>query len=145
MTVEISYFARIATGGVPMAADPGQDGTSAEAESVTISATPALSGATPDGQTALSLAGTEAFRFEYSPAGAIAAVANSNYVAAGERLWAGVTTILFWKIRRVAALLMLPYLAWLLFAGYLNWQIHLLNPWGPALVPTAGDTQIIIQ
>ena len=87
MTVEISYFARIATGGVPMAADPGQDGTSAEAESVTISATPALSGATPDGQTALSLAGTEAFRFEYSAAGAIAAVANSNYVAAGERLW----------------------------------------------------------
>jgi tryptophan-rich sensory protein len=60
-------------------------------------------------------------------------------------LWAAVTTILFWKIRRVAALLMVPYLAWLLFAGYLNWQIHLLNPWGPALVPTAGDTQIIIQ
>jgi hypothetical protein len=87
MTVEISYFARVATGGVPVAADPGQDGTSAEAESVSISATPTLSGTTPDGQTALSLAGTEAFRFEYSQAGSVAAVANSNYVAAGERMW----------------------------------------------------------
>ena len=87
MTVEISYFARVATGGVPMAADPGQDGTSAEAESKAITATPALSGATPDGQAALSLVGTEAFRFEYSAGGAIAAVANSNYVPAGERLW----------------------------------------------------------
>jgi len=87
MTVEISYFARVATGGLPIAADPGQDGTGAEAESKSITATPALSGATPDGQTALSLIGTEAFRYEYSAAGAITAVANSNYVAAGERMW----------------------------------------------------------
>jgi len=87
MTVEISYFARAATGGLPVAADPGQDGTIAEAQSVTISATPSLSGPTPDGQTTISLTGTEAFRYEYSQAGAIAAVANSNYVAAGERMW----------------------------------------------------------
>jgi len=87
MTVEISFFTRAATGGLPVAADPGQDGTTAEAESVAITATPALSGTTPDGQTALSLIATEAFRYEYSRAGAIAAVANSNYVAAGERLW----------------------------------------------------------
>lgn len=87
MTVEISYFARVATGGLPIAADPGQDGTGAEAESVSISATPALSGVTPDGQTAISLTGTEAFRYEYSRAGGISAVANSNYVAAGERFW----------------------------------------------------------
>ena len=60
-------------------------------------------------------------------------------------LWAGITTILFWHIRRIAALLMIPYLAWLLFAGYLNWQIHLMNPWGPALVPSTGDTQIVVQ
>ncbi len=60
-------------------------------------------------------------------------------------LWAGATTIIFWHIRRAAAVLMLPYIAWLLFAGYLNWQIHLLNPWGPALVPSAGNTQIIMQ
>ena len=87
MTVEISYFARVATGGLPIAADPGQDGGTAEAQSVSITATPTLSGATPDGQAALSLIGTEGFRFEYSQAGGIAAVANSNYVAAGERLW----------------------------------------------------------
>ncbi len=87
MTVEISYFSKVATGGLPVAADPGQDGTSAEAQTVAITATPASSGATPDGQTALSLIGTEAFRYEYSQAGAIAAVANSNYVAAGERMW----------------------------------------------------------
>jgi hypothetical protein len=87
MTVEISYFARAATGGLPVAADPGQDGTSAEAESLTISATPILSKATPDGQTSISLTATEAFRYEYSQAGSIAAVANSNYVAAGERMW----------------------------------------------------------
>lgn len=87
MTVEISYFARIATGHVPMAADPGQAGGLAAAESKAITATPALSGVTPDGQTALTLIGTEAFRYEYSRAGAIAAVATSNYVAAGERLW----------------------------------------------------------
>lgn len=87
MTVEISYFARVATGGLPVAAEPGLDGTTAEAESVAITSTPALSAATPDGQTALSLIGTEAFRYEYSRAGATAAVANSNYVAAGERFW----------------------------------------------------------
>lgn len=60
-------------------------------------------------------------------------------------LWAGAATILFWRIRRVAGLLMLPYLAWLLFAGLLNWQVHQLNPNGLTLVPIAGDTQIIIQ
>lgn len=87
MSVEISYWANRATNGLPMAAEPGQDGTSAEAESKSITSTPALSGATPDGQTAISLIGTEAFRFEYSYNGSVAAVANSNYVAAGERLW----------------------------------------------------------
>ena len=87
MTVEISYFARVATGGLPVAADPGQDGTAAEAQSVSITATPTLSGATPDGQAAMSVIATEAFRFEYSPSGGVAAVANSNFVSAGERLW----------------------------------------------------------
>lgn len=60
-------------------------------------------------------------------------------------LWAALTTIAFWKIRRVAGVLMLPYLAWLLFAGLLNWQIHQLNPNGLTLVPRTGNTQIIIQ
>ena len=60
-------------------------------------------------------------------------------------LWAGVTTLLFWRIRPIAGMLMLPYLAWLVFAAILNWQIHALNPNGITLVPVTGDTQIIIQ
>lgn len=60
-------------------------------------------------------------------------------------LWAIATTLLFRRIRPLAALLMLPYLAWLLFAGVLNWQVHLLNPHGLTLVPLGGDAQIIIQ
>lgn len=39
-----------------------------------------------------------------------------------------VTIVLFWKVRRVAALLLLPYLAWILFATALNWQFLQLNP-----------------
>ena len=36
--------------------------------------------------------------------------------------------VLFWKVRRAAALLLLPYLAWILFATVLNWQFLQLNP-----------------
>ena len=39
-----------------------------------------------------------------------------------------VTVWLFWRVRRAAALLMLPYLAWILFATVLNWQFLQLNP-----------------
>ncbi len=38
------------------------------------------------------------------------------------------TIIQFNKINRNAALLMLPYLAWVLFASYLNYSIWMLNP-----------------
>lgn len=38
------------------------------------------------------------------------------------------TIWLFWKVRRSAALLMLPYLAWILFATVLNYQFMRLNP-----------------
>jgi translocator protein len=38
------------------------------------------------------------------------------------------TLVLFWKVRRVAGLLLLPYLAWVLFATALNWQFLQLNP-----------------
>ena len=37
------------------------------------------------------------------------------------------TTILFYKISRPAGLLMQPYLLWVVFAGYLNFSIYLLN------------------
>jgi tryptophan-rich sensory protein len=39
-----------------------------------------------------------------------------------------ITIVLFWKVRRTAALLLLPYLAWILFATLLNWQFLTLNP-----------------
>ncbi len=39
-----------------------------------------------------------------------------------------VTLWLLWKVRRAAAVLMLPYLAWILFATVLNWQFVQLNP-----------------
>lgn len=35
---------------------------------------------------------------------------------------------LFWRVRPVAAALMVPYLAWVLFASVLNWQILQMNP-----------------
>lgn len=39
-----------------------------------------------------------------------------------------VTTSLFWRVERVAALLLLPYLAWLCLATALNFEIGRLNP-----------------
>jgi translocator protein len=40
----------------------------------------------------------------------------------------------FWRIRRVAGALMLPYLAWLCFAAALNAAIDRLNPGADALL-----------
>src|SRR5690606_1446917 len=39
-----------------------------------------------------------------------------------------VTVMLFWKVRRTAALLLLPYLGWVLFATVLNYEFLRLNP-----------------
>lgn len=39
-----------------------------------------------------------------------------------------VTVLLFWRVRTAAALLLLPYLAWICFATALNWQFLALNP-----------------
>lgn len=38
------------------------------------------------------------------------------------------TTVLFYRIRPVAGLLLVPYLAWILFATYLTWDIRAANP-----------------
>ena len=38
------------------------------------------------------------------------------------------TTAAFWRISRLAALLMLPYLAWVSFASVLTWAVWLGNP-----------------
>lgn len=39
-----------------------------------------------------------------------------------------VTMLLFWNVRPVAAWLLAPYLAWILFATYLNADLRLANP-----------------
>lgn len=52
------------------------------------------------------------------------------------------TTILFGRIRVGAALLLIPYLGWLGFAGWLNWEIHQLNPSAETIVTSGGTTQI---
>lgn len=38
------------------------------------------------------------------------------------------TTTAFWRIRPLAGLLLLPYLAWVAFAAYLNWVLWQANP-----------------
>jgi benzodiazapine receptor len=51
-------------------------------------------------------------------------------------------TIVFFRIRTAAGWLMLPYLAWLLFASALNFGIMRLNPGAETLVVPALRTQI---
>lgn len=48
------------------------------------------------------------------------------------------TTLSFAAVRRLAAALMVPYLAWLGFAAVLNWRIHELNPNGGPDVSVAS-------
>lgn len=53
-----------------------------------------------------------------------------------------VTILAFARIRRRAALLMLPYLAWICFAGWLNHAIETLNPDAETLAPGGGSAQV---
>ena len=39
-----------------------------------------------------------------------------------------VTIVLFWRVRRLAGVLLLPYLAWILFATALNYEFLRMNP-----------------
>jgi tryptophan-rich sensory protein len=59
-------------------------------------------------------------------------------------LISAVTGLLFWRIRRSAGLLMLPYLAWLCFAATLTWQIGVLNPAASELAPGGPTTDIAL-
>ncbi|MET0269339.1 MAG: TspO/MBR family protein [Sphingomonas sp.] len=52
------------------------------------------------------------------------------------------TTLAFARIRPVAGTLMLPYLAWLLFAAVLNFAIDRANPNAETLAPGSARTQI---
>ena len=54
------------------------------------------------------------------------------------------TLVVFARIRAAAAWLLVPYLAWIVFAGFLLWQIHQLNPNAETLVPSSSTDQIQI-
>lgn len=53
-----------------------------------------------------------------------------------------ITLVLFWRIRVAAGLLMLPYLAWILFATLLNWQFLQLNPQADGAATTGAVQRI---
>ena len=55
------------------------------------------------------------------------------------------TILLFWRIRKIAGALLLPYFAWLCFAFVLLWQVHALNPNAGSLVPSRSADQIEIR
>ncbi|MXO76206.1 tryptophan-rich sensory protein [Altererythrobacter aerius] len=52
-----------------------------------------------------------------------------------------ITIVLFWRVRRWAALLLLPYLAWIGFATVLNYEFLRLNPHGGIEAPVNGAVQ----
>ena len=39
-----------------------------------------------------------------------------------------ITIVLFFRVRKLAAALLVPYLAWTIFASFLNYEILQLNP-----------------
>lgn len=53
-----------------------------------------------------------------------------------------VVALLFMRIRPAAAYLMVPYIAWLIFASVLNYQIIQLNPGAETLVPGEAGADI---
>jgi translocator protein len=67
-----------------------------------------------------------------------AALALILFILAG----AIVTTILFGRVRRLAAWLMVPYLVWLGFASVLNFSIDRANPDAESLAVPAARTNI---
>ncbi len=52
------------------------------------------------------------------------------------------TILAFARIRRRAAALMLPYLAWICFAAWLTHAIETLNPTAATLAPAPSSTQV---
>ena len=53
------------------------------------------------------------------------------------------TTIAFGRIRPAGAWLMVPYVAWVCFAGALTWDIGRLNPDAERLAPASHTTQML--
>ncbi len=71
-------------------------------------------------QLALNLAWSPVFFGAHSIAGAVGLIVALDIAVV-------VTLILFWKIRPIAGILLLPYVAWLAFATYLTVEIYRAN------------------
>lgn len=69
-------------------------------------------------------------------------VSNAFYLLVVVFAAAFVTTIVFGRIRPLAAWLMVPYLAWLCFASVLNKQVDQLNPDAETLVVPRDQQRI---
>ena len=59
-------------------------------------------------------------------------------------LLTALTVVRFFQVRTLAGVLMLPYLAWLLFASALNFTIDRMNPGAETLAPGGDRTQITL-
>ena len=55
-------------------------------------------------------------------------ITNALYLLLAIDLAVLTTLILFWRVRPLAGMLLLPYLAWVCFATVLNWQFLEANP-----------------
>jgi tryptophan-rich sensory protein len=53
-----------------------------------------------------------------------------------------VLVFLLWRVRMVAALLLYPFIGWLMFAGALDYQLIGLNPDAATLAPQGASTDI---
>jgi tryptophan-rich sensory protein len=53
-----------------------------------------------------------------------------------------VALALIWRVRRISALLLLPYLAWLCFAALLNYQFLVANPDGGPRGASGVETRV---
>lgn len=71
-------------------------------------------------------------------------VTNALYLIIAILVVTIVTTFLFARIRKVAAWLLVPYMAWLCIAATLNFQIDQMNPNAETLVVPAASSQIAI-
>ena len=64
------------------------------------------------------------------------------YVLVGVVVTLLLVMALFWRVRRLAALLLIPYLAWVCFASVLNYQFLELNPDADGVDPTQAVQRI---
>lgn len=53
-----------------------------------------------------------------------------------------VLVFLLWRVRMVAALLLYPFIGWLMFAGALDYQLMSMNPDAASLAPEGARTDI---